>query len=921
MSDRRLLESVADAVAAGEAVDWPDIERATTKTRDADLLHQLKVVSAIGAKRHSFEPTDRTWWTRTTEVGVAAVLCVAAVQFALGLVGTPAALAHVTWPHILNAFAFGAGGVLLLAGGGRDRRLRLLGGWFLTISSAFALALMPPLGAGVAGALAAAVRPLLPDAFLALMMWRFVREFPTATERPPARRVADVFANVSFGVGVALFTINALGWTGASTMPPWFMALYAPLEREQPEGFYWPLLFVIGAPAIPYLLWKTRREARDDRRRVMVFVGALAVGLLPFLLAVVATPFVPALQGGPLQQRVGVVLYVTLASIVPIAAYSVAVDRVMDLQFFIRTTLKYALARYAVWAMSLVPITYVGFDVQANQELTIAEYLDDSRPVGPLVLSAVGLITLTFRQHLLRAIDRWFRVEPIDQSRSLARLERHFRGAGSLRGVTGALAAELSTALHASSMSVLLVNEDGSALVPVEGTVGPIPGDSTLLEILRSTRVDVPLGARALGTLSRLLTPADRRWLGETEPHVLAVLAGSTRILLGVAVIGEARTGLPYSASHLALVTAACDRAALQIENRRLGLRDTPNSLAGRGLGAQGLDWKDEPAVYCPACSLVWSPETRKCSCGTPTRVGTLPLFIQGKFRLERLVGTGGMGIVYLAIDMVLDRPVAIKTLPALRTETTQKLHREARTMARVLHPNLALVYGTEQWRDTPMLIVEYLDGGTLRDGLRRGPVKFVEAIELGIVLADVLDRVHAAGVLHRDVKPSNIGYTVEGRPKLLDFGLALLEGTAEQGSSADSLLASARRALLGSSDPDSTVSVAGRLVGTPLYLAPEALAGVSPQSSFDLWALALVIYEAVAGRHPFAAADVKGVLAAAARGCVPDVREYRSTCPTGLADFLGDALSPTRSRRPESAAAMREALRRVRDSIPARAH
>ena len=921
MSDRRLLESVADAVAAGEAVDWSNVERSVAKGRDADLLQQLRVVSAIGAHRHTLARPGPPWWRRITEAGVVAVLCVAAVQVALGLVGATAPLADVTWPHILNAVAFGAGGVLLLAGGGRDRRLRLLGGWFLTISSAFALALMPPPEAGVAGALAAAVRPLLPDAFLALMIWRFVREFPSTTEQPAARRVADIFVRVSFAVGVALFTINAVGWLGPSATPSWFMALYALLEREQPEGSYWPLLFMIGAPAIPFLLWKARRETNENRRRVTVFVSALAVGLMPFLLAVIATPFVPALQGGPVQQRVGVVLYASLASIVPIAAYSVAVDRVMDLQFFIRTTLKYALARYAVWAMSLAPITYVGFDVQANQELTIAEYLARSRPVGPLALSAVGLITLTFRQHLLRAVDRWFRAEPIDQSESLARLERSCRKAGSLRGVTEALAEELSTALHASSMSVLLVNDDGSALVPVEGTAGPIRSDSTLLDILRATRVDVPFGARALGSISRLLSPADRKWLRDAEPHVLSLLVGSTGMLLGAVVIGEARTGLPYSASHLALVTAACGRAALQIENRRLGFRDSPDVRSGRGFGRQGLDWKDEPAVYCPACSLVWSPETRKCSCGTPTRVGALPWFIRGKFRLERLVGSGGMGVVYLAIDMVLDRPVAIKTLPSLRTASTQKLHREARTMARVLHPNLALIYGTEQWRGTPMLIVEYLDGGTLRDGLRRGPIPFEDAIDLGIVLADVLDRVHAAGVLHRDVKPSNIGYTVDRRPKLLDFGLALLDRTSEQGSPTEVLSANAREALLRSADPETTVSFADRLVGTPLYLAPEALAGASPQPSFDLWALALVLYEAVAGRHPFAATDVRGVLAAAARAGVPDVRDYRSTCPDGLADFLREALSPIRSHRPESAAAMREALHRVRGTIPEPVH
>ena len=237
--------------------------------------------------------------------------------------------------------------------------------------------------------------------------------------------------------------------------------------------------------------------------------------------------------------------------------------------------------------------------------------------------------------------------------------------------------------------------------------------------------------------------------------------------------------------------------------------------------------------------------------------------------------------------------------------------------MARVLHPNLALIYGTEQWRGTPMLIVEYLDGGTLRDWLRRGPVSFGEAIDLGIVLADVLDRVHAAGVLHRDVKPSNIGYTSDGRPKLLDFGLALLDRTPGSRSTAAPLSGHARRVLARSEDPESTVTVAGRVVGTPLYLAPEALAGVTPQPSFDLWGLALVLYEAIAGRHPFAADNVEAVLAAAERGGIPDILDYRSACPVRLATFLRDALSPTIARGPESAGAMRSALHRLRAGIP----
>ena len=429
------------------------------------------------------------------------------------------------------------------------------------------------------------------------------------------------------------------------------------------------------------------------------------------------------------------------------------------------------------------------------------------------------------------------------------------------------------------------------------------------------------LDSRALKSIARLLPAEDRKWLDDADAHLLFPLVGSTGMLLGMAAIGKARTGLPYSATHFALVTAAGGQAAMQIENRRLRGRDGDDAHPRCVPGAHGLDWQDEPAVYCSACRLIWSPRTRRCSCGTATTTAALPLFVQGKFRLERLVGMGGMGVVYLAVDMVLDRQVAIKTLPSLRSQSADRLHREARTMARVVHPNLALIYGTEQWRGTPMLIVEYLDGGTLRDWIRRGPVPCAEAIDLGIVLADVLDSVHASGVLHRDVKPSNIGYTSDRRPKLLDFGLALLDGTGDSRAKAEPLSGCATEALLRSGDPTATVTVDERLVGTPLYLAPEALAGCAPQPSFDLWGLALVLYEAIAGRHPFAGDNVRTVLAAAERAGVPDIRDYRPTCPVGLAAFLRDALSPNITRRPESAGVMRSELDRLRVSIPEHAH
>jgi serine/threonine protein kinase len=239
--------------------------------------------------------------------------------------------------------------------------------------------------------------------------------------------------------------------------------------------------------------------------------------------------------------------------------------------------------------------------------------------------------------------------------------------------------------------------------------------------------------------------------------------------------------------------------------------------------------------------------------------------------------------------------------------------------MANVLHPNLALIYGAEQWKGTPLLIFEYLEGGTLLDSLRRGPIALDEVIELGTLLADALDRVHGSGVLHRDIKPSNIGYTSDGVPKLLDFGLAaILDRSRAVGTLPAVLPGDPDRVaeLMWGAHPTTSLTITQQLVGTPLYLSPEALAGAEPQASFDLWSLSLVLYEAYAGRHPLTGAPIVDLIKAIQGGTLPDIRDFRPECPSLVAAFLNDALSPVAARRPATAAGLRTRLRWLQGTL-----
>jgi serine/threonine protein kinase len=175
--------------------------------------------------------------------------------------------------------------------------------------------------------------------------------------------------------------------------------------------------------------------------------------------------------------------------------------------------------------------------------------------------------------------------------------------------------------------------------------------------------------------------------------------------------------------------------------------------------------------------------------------------------------------------------------------------------MAAVSHPNLATLYGLELWRGVPMLVIEYLEGGTLADRLRRGPLAVDQVVKLGLALAEAAGALHAVGMLHRDIKPSNIGFTAEGTPKLLDFGLAKLVTRPSPATG-------------GSGGNDSTWSVQGSMSteagirGTPAYLSPESLSGAPPSAADDVWALSVTLIEASTGINPFKAATIPATVA-----------------------------------------------------------
>ena len=315
------------------------------------------------------------------------------------------------------------------------------------------------------------------EAFLTLALWQFVWLFPSEPKPRWARTIGKSFLVAASAIGVTLFLSNAvLGLTSFSSTSAWASTLLM-LDRMTTTLLFWPVLFAVAAPAIPYLIWKSRVETATNRRKIAWFVASLGIALSPVLTAVLLTPFFPALTSPLWRARVGAIVYIALASMVPTTAYAVAVSQVLDLHLVIRRTLQYGLAKTSVWCAILLPLLYLVFDIYNNRSLRVEEYLTVRRPFEPLLLSLVSFGILTFRHQILQHVDRWFSRDASDHTESLARLEQGLRSARTIRDISGTLKREIERALHPSSVAVLMVDPSEKRLVSLESPVPPLGMD------------------------------------------------------------------------------------------------------------------------------------------------------------------------------------------------------------------------------------------------------------------------------------------------------------------------------------------------------------------------------------------------------------------------------------------------------------
>ena len=229
-----------------------------------------------------------------------------------------------------------------------------------------------------------------------------------------------------------------------------------------------------------------------------------------------------------------------------------------------------------------------------------------------------------------------------------------------------------------------------------------------------------------------------------------------------------------------------------------------------------------------------------------------------GPYEIQSPLGAGGMGEVYRARDTRLDRTVAIKVLASHLSsspELKQRMEREARAISCLNHPNICQLFDIGSHDGADFLVMEYLEGETLADRIRKGPVPLPEIYKIGMAIAEALAAAHKHGIIHRDLKPGNIMLTQSGA-KLMDFGLAKPIGIAQSGSGSasapPSFTAVATMATMSGPSPLSPLTTAGTIVGTIQYMSPEQIEGKEADARSDIFAFGAVLYEMTSGKRPF---------------------------------------------------------------------
>ncbi|MGH9321792.1 MAG: protein kinase domain-containing protein [Vicinamibacteria bacterium] len=573
----------------------------------------------------------------------------------------------------------------------------------------------------------------------------------------------------------------------------------------------------------------------DERRRVRWMVYGSTVALLPNLWYMAV-----ALLEGPVGPRLSLFTNASSVAIPICMAYVVVKHRVLDIKVVVRRGVQYLLARRVLQAAVALPLLVLAQTIVIHRHRTIAEIVAENG--GYLFWIVAAGVSLRFRRPIQVSLDRRFFREELDREQLLLGLLDDVGKLESLSELSRLVTSKLDAALHPKTVYLWYRDpREFAAASSADPLLTPpdFPPEERWLAWLETRGGAATLPAPADAGLSR----EEALWFAEREVSLIVPIADSSDRVVGALLVGEKSSEEPYGANDRRLLQAIARQTAVVRENLRLRARVSEEQQMRHDVLAR-LDGRlPDVLKECPVCGACFDGPIERCEHDGEPLLLTLPVArtLDGRYRLEHLIGKGGMGAVYEARDLRLARVVAVKVLLGRafgQPAALRRFRREAQSAARLNHPNIVSVFdfGPLEGQGA-YLVMERVNGVTLRAEMECGKVIAAQAVaDWFEPLLDGLAAAHAQGIVHRDLKPENVigrrGASQALAVKILDFGLAKF-------FNAETL----------ASGP---VTVQGVILGTPGYMAPEQLLGRETDHRADIFAVGVMLVEALTGRRPF---------------------------------------------------------------------
>lgn len=686
--------------------------------------------------------------------------------------------------------------------------------------------------------------------------------------------IATSLPMLAIGIVTAAFllgsdaTLPALSWI--STHPWAFNAAFAI-----------PLAVNVAIVVEGIVRYRGNLDA-DERRRIQivvytgvpaVFAYALKTGI-PLMMGVLGTPMeLPWLIEGVLQ---AIVLLPAFG-----LPYAVAVRHVFSPRTVLRRSLQYAFARRTLTLLVVIPIIALGVSLiqQRDQSLSM---IVSGRPLFYLFFLAMLGLVLRYRVDAQRWLDQRFFRDEYDAREILVSLAGRVPYEADPRDLVAMVVTQIDSALHPECIAVLASDagqgsNPAGKFEPVSAlrvTATALPGDSGVITLLRWS--DKPLEVFLDDEQSPVarVPPSDRAWLAATNAALLVpIFAGGSdpRPFVGLIALGQKRSEEPYTSEDRELLRGIAVQMGVALDLSRL-----------RKQAGTSSDQAFTPTVVVGG------------SGAAPISVGAI---VDGKYRVDAIIGQGGMGAVFRAWDLRLERPVAIKVVRAdliSDPDSRMRFRRESQIVARLQHPSIVTVFDYGTLADgAAFLVMEFVPGEDLRHFLKReGRLDSARMSALLTGIAGGVEIAHKSGIFHRDLKPENILLPESGTgPKVVDFGVAkLTKSSGTEGA---------------------TLSVVGTIVGTPAYMSPEQLRGEAVDARADVFSLGVMAYEMLTARLPYTGASLFEIGMKQVEGKVDT-----SGIEPRVAAVIASAIAHEKEKRPETALAFANAVTAATSAI-----